>query len=62
MQLQELGELLGEAEADGCPAPIPLILVMGQVHVQAMLSCVLQLVAMTSAAQLAIRVEACACI
>ena len=62
VQLQEGGELLGEDEAYACSAPMLLILMMGQVHVQAMISSVLQLIAMTSAAELAVRVEACACI
>ena len=60
VHLHDLAELWGEGEADGMIPP-HLILVVGQVHVQA-LWCLLQLVAMTSASMLAIRVQARACI
>lgn len=58
VQLELLGQLLRKGEADGGLLPPPLILVVGDMHVQAMIRCMLELIAMACGSKLAIRVKA----
>ena len=58
MQFQKLCKLLGDIKADACPLPPVLILVVGQVHVQAMLRGGLELIALAGVSKLAVRIEA----
>jgi len=57
VQLEELVKLRRQSKADGCSAPVPLILVMRDMHMQPLLRLELQLVAMTCWAKLALWVE-----